>query len=300
MELLQLRYFFESALNESFTETAKKYMVPPSSVSLTVKKLEDELGCQLFDRTANKIQLNHAGKKLRNSLADIFTNLDEIVAKLENTNTQEFGEISLLIKSHDVAIIERVAEYKKLNPNVTFKISHDFSAQNINDYDIIVDVESSKYNNFRRLPLSSEKVELVTNNKFWSYGRNLTLSDLHEEDYILYGKDNPINEIALRCCKRAGFNPHVILETDDESFIERALEQELGIAIVTESFLKKHNNENLSALSVYNFNYYYNTCAYIDANKLNASLAYNFFYYLTQYENRHTILWHKVKQKSAE
>lgn len=295
MELLQLRYFFESALNESFTETAKKFMVPPSSVSLTVKKLEEEIGCQLFDRTANKIRLNSAGKQLRNSLAEIFIDLDRTVANLQKTSSEEFGEISLLIKSHDINILERVAEYKKLNPNVTFKISHDFSAKNINEYDVIIDVESSKYNNFRRLPLTSEKIELVTNNKFWSYGINRTLSDLHEENFILYGKNNPINDIALRCCKRAGFNPHIILETDDDSFIERALEQELGIAIVTESFLKKHKNENLSSLSVYNFNTYYTTCAYFDANKLSSTLAFNFFYYLTQYENSHTILWHKVK-----
>ena len=33
MELLQLRYFYESAKNENFAKTAEKYMVPASSVS---------------------------------------------------------------------------------------------------------------------------------------------------------------------------------------------------------------------------------------------------------------------------
>ena len=41
MELLQLRYFFESAKNENFAKTAEKYMVPASSVSASVKRLED-------------------------------------------------------------------------------------------------------------------------------------------------------------------------------------------------------------------------------------------------------------------
>ena len=53
MELLQLRYFYESADNENFSRTADKYMVPPSSVSMSIKKLENELGCELFERSAN-------------------------------------------------------------------------------------------------------------------------------------------------------------------------------------------------------------------------------------------------------
>ena len=50
MELLQLRYFFDSAKNEHFAKTAEKYWVPASSVSASIKRLEEELGCKLFDR----------------------------------------------------------------------------------------------------------------------------------------------------------------------------------------------------------------------------------------------------------
>ena len=60
MELLQLRYFFDSSKNESFAKTAQKYMVPPSSVSASVKRLESELGCRLFDRQSNRIKLGIA------------------------------------------------------------------------------------------------------------------------------------------------------------------------------------------------------------------------------------------------
>ena len=42
MEMLQLRYFFESAKNGSFAKTAKKYDVPSTSVSAAIKRLEEE------------------------------------------------------------------------------------------------------------------------------------------------------------------------------------------------------------------------------------------------------------------
>ena len=49
MEFLQLRYFYESAKNKSFAVTAKNHMVPTSSVSASVKRLEKEFGTNLFD-----------------------------------------------------------------------------------------------------------------------------------------------------------------------------------------------------------------------------------------------------------
>ena len=48
MEMLQLRYFYDSARTESFSKTAKKYMVPVSSVSASIKRLEKELDTELF------------------------------------------------------------------------------------------------------------------------------------------------------------------------------------------------------------------------------------------------------------
>ena len=47
MELLQLKYFYESAQTESFAKTAEKHLGPPSSVSASIKRLEDELGYKI-------------------------------------------------------------------------------------------------------------------------------------------------------------------------------------------------------------------------------------------------------------
>ena len=66
MELLQLRYFFESAQSGSFSKTAKKYMVPLTSVSASIRRLEQELGCPLFVRHPNCVSLNEKGKILQN------------------------------------------------------------------------------------------------------------------------------------------------------------------------------------------------------------------------------------------
>ena len=61
MELLQLKYFIDASETQNFSETAKKFYVPPSAVSQSIKRLESELNVKLFSRRANKIQLNENG-----------------------------------------------------------------------------------------------------------------------------------------------------------------------------------------------------------------------------------------------
>lgn len=81
MELLQLRYFKDAAEIENFSKVAEKNMVPQPSISKTIKKLEDELGCNLFDRNGKKISLNDNGKYFYQHIFPALANIDEAVKR---------------------------------------------------------------------------------------------------------------------------------------------------------------------------------------------------------------------------
>ena len=72
MELLQLRYFCALAESQHLSNTAKKLMIAPPSLSLTISKLEAELGVKLFNREKRTIYLNENGRlfysKIKQSL----------------------------------------------------------------------------------------------------------------------------------------------------------------------------------------------------------------------------------------
>ena len=61
MELLQLKYFCDSAETENFSKTAQKFYVPPSNISQSINRIEKELGIKLFVRSSNRIMLNKNG-----------------------------------------------------------------------------------------------------------------------------------------------------------------------------------------------------------------------------------------------
>ena len=62
MTSLQLQYFLTAADCMSFSQASEKLYVSQPAVSRQIKLLEQELGCQLFDRARkNAIRLTPAG-----------------------------------------------------------------------------------------------------------------------------------------------------------------------------------------------------------------------------------------------
>ena len=62
MDIIQLEYFRIIAETQSLTKAAEHFHVSQPAMSAMLKKFEDELGVELFDRSANRIYLNQTGK----------------------------------------------------------------------------------------------------------------------------------------------------------------------------------------------------------------------------------------------
>lgn len=62
MDIIQLEYFRIIAETQSLTKAAEHFHVSQPAMSTMLKKFEDELGVELFDRSANRIYLNQTGK----------------------------------------------------------------------------------------------------------------------------------------------------------------------------------------------------------------------------------------------
>ena len=61
MELRHLRYFVTVAKEQSFTKAAEKLFTAQPSLSQQIKDLEQEVGVQLFERSARKVLLTDEG-----------------------------------------------------------------------------------------------------------------------------------------------------------------------------------------------------------------------------------------------
>ena len=271
MELLQLRYFLESSKNESFAKTAKMFMVPPSSVSSSVKRLEDEIGCNLFDRYANRILLSENGRKFQKNICSIFEELENAISEI-NSSESENTEIRILAKSSRAIIVNKIIDFHKKHPNIKFDTSFDFSVTDFDNYDIIIDEDSALYPDFDKFELCSYRIGIKASCTSHLCGKALHLNHLKNQPFITMGDNSNLSHILVNTCNKAGFTPNIVIKTNDIGCYRKCIEEGVGLALTRLYQNAASDNPKTVILDIVDFNerqtvyvYYkkYNNCKYI-------------------------------------
>lgn len=260
MEILQLRYFFDSAKNESFAKTAQKYMVPATSVSASVKRLEKDLGCELFHRSCNRITLNDNGRRLMQSLSVIFEELDSAVDAITSLSS-DTREIKMLVRAMRGEITDHIIEYKTKHPHIAFKTVFDFDETNFENYDIIIDEKCDKYPQYEKIDLYTTKIRLRVSATSNLCKKKLTLNQLRNQPFVSIGENSSMHKILINACKKAGFTPNFVVKSNDISCNRKFVGAGVGIGLGRE-YPHSQKTGEIEYLDVTDFNEKQIICSY--------------------------------------
>lgn len=260
MELLQLRYFYESAKNENFSKTASKFMVPTTSVSASIKRLESELNCQLFDRTSNRIYLNAKGELLQKALCSIFQELDTVTNELTE-HKNDSRAITILNKSMRRKTTELITEYNASYPNVAFRTVFT-SDENYQDYDIIIDDDKDTYDGYDRIELFNILLRLKCSAKSDLHKKKFSLNQLCNQSFVSMDTESNMHKILEKACNRAGFSPKISIMCNDIECYEKFIASGMGIGIAREEAAFTDSNLHLCDIDVTDFHEHYTVYAY--------------------------------------
>ncbi len=232
MELLQLKYFCSAAGNENFSKTARKYGVPPSDISQSIKRLETELGIELFRRTSNRISLSEEGRafyeKVSRGLDLINEGVFEAAAKKERTS------IHIIVNINRRILNEVAEEYQRKYPKVDLKISYGLHS-GFSDRDLIISDHDLADEGFPGERLFSENILLAVNKENSLAGQEkITPDDLAEQSFITMSKGESQHRFTMNICADMGFAPRIAIEGSDPFYIRRCVEMGLGVTFCPE------------------------------------------------------------------
>lgn len=88
MDIIALEYFKIIAETGSLTKAAQQLHISQPAMSAMLKKLEDELGVELFDRTPNRIYLNKTGEIALIHVNTILRNFEQMKADVLSSAQQ--------------------------------------------------------------------------------------------------------------------------------------------------------------------------------------------------------------------
>ena len=180
--------------------------------------------------------LNENGKKLHNSLAVVFDELDGVIDEIRENKPKQ-KEIRVLVLAMREYVSGLILEYQKLHPEVHFVAMFDADNDNPTDYDFIIDKVGDLYREYKRRELGSYSLCFKAVPEHPLVGKELSLRDLRNEKFITLEYELGLNSTLIDCCKAADFHPNIVLQTNDRQCFRHAAEEGIGIGLWINSTL---------------------------------------------------------------
>src|SRR5215212_4631463 len=245
MELRQLRYLVTLADERHFTRAAALLHIAQPALSQQIRRLEDELGIALVDRTTRHVSLTAAGERLvaraRRALAEVEAATAELselsglrtgrVVIGAMRSTGRFDLASLFAAFHDRhPYIELVVREEP--SEVMLERLHgdalDVAFLSVNRLDAGPDIQLH--------PLLDEPLVALLAPDHPLAGRGaIDMAELRDERFVVFGEGGSLRRIVLQGAREAGFEPALAFESTESTRMRAMASCGLGVALLPES-----------------------------------------------------------------
>lgn len=243
MELLQLKYFQTVAYTEHISKAAKQLNIAQPSLSLTIKRLEDELETSLFDRKGRNIKLSSSGKILLKHVNKIFTEIENARMEIQSQDQEMARTIKISI-SNPRFLTGLISEYITRHPDTNIHQgigvrSGVLTSLKKGDIDLGIAGPPIMDEEIESCMLINEDIVLVvpSNHKFASKPE-ISLSQFANESFISLANNEEYSSFTNKLCKKAGFTPKNIFEVDS-NLLSEIIKLDQGVALLPISVCRK-------------------------------------------------------------
>lgn len=229
MELHQLEYFVELSKFQNVSVTAEHLNISQPALSKTISLLESELGVKLFDRVGRRIVLNDHGKVFARYADNVLTMLREGTATVKTLEYKPSGTISIGLFAYTGLISECVHAFLEENPLVKFDMYSSKSQYTVDNFDNLHFVITSALSRelpqqvdyAESIPIEEEDYVLIVAPELLERcapgtdPENLVLSDFRDTPFLSMADNLLFSDITQTFCQQAGFNPRLVVRTND-------------------------------------------------------------------------------------
>ncbi len=236
MELLQLKYFVETAREENMTRASEILHIAQPALSQSISRLEDELGVKVFDRVGRRIKLNEAGGELLRTVEPMLVTLSAMPERLQEIAGEVAETISLNILVATHMSTGLVISYREKHPKTNFRM--DGNAESLDwDFRISAVVGEGKGRGKPKLPEGTS--ELLTEEIFLAVPADselatkdeITIEEVKNETFLTFPQNMPYYKLTSRIWMESGITPRVGLESDNPESLRELLAAGMGVAL---------------------------------------------------------------------
>jgi DNA-binding transcriptional LysR family regulator len=241
MDLSQLEVFLTVAREGRFSRAAEKLFRTQSAVSQTIRKLEEELGEPLFDRTSREGVLTDAGQVLQEyaeKLLNLRSDAREALVEL-----RELHAGRLVIAANELTVLYLLpilAEFRRLHPMIKIVVQRALGSH-IPDDLLRHSVEIGVLTYDPQEPLLHSVIVYLDELAFvvppshpLASAKQVSIKQLGAESFVAHIVSSPYREKVIQAFRRHKTPLHMDVELPTLQAIKRFLVTGNGVALVPE------------------------------------------------------------------
>lgn len=235
----QLQYFLKVAEKQNLTQAAQELIISPPALTATLRRLEKDLDCRLFDRKGRNIVLNAQGQILLEYAKVALGALASARGKISLAQKQKHLTIGLTspLVCHDAlkAFLEQYPEVQ-LTHNI-LRINRLTSPSLKQEVEFVIaskdDVMGPGWEG-QLIKLENPLVLAVYASHPFASRTGIRLDELSEERFIAIPKEYCFRRFIDNVFEKAGISPNVILECEF-ALRPTMLDAQYGVLLTTAS-----------------------------------------------------------------
>jgi DNA-binding transcriptional LysR family regulator len=239
MDIFALKTFLAVAEERSFSRAAAKVHRTQPAVSQAIRRLESDLGEQLFDRSSKSGTLTDAGKVLQNYGQRLVRLAEETESAMRELRDLRRGRV--LIGANEAAIhtlLPLVARFRERYSEVAIDVRRVPARQ------IAVEVQQGSLDfgaltfhptepGLLEVPIGNDELVLLVPPTHPLAGRRqVTMEELAVEPVIAHNDPSPARERVLRLFEQRHISLKMVIALPSLEGIKRAVELKLGVALL--------------------------------------------------------------------
>jgi DNA-binding transcriptional LysR family regulator len=241
MELSQLEVFLAVARERRFSRAADKLFRTQSAVSQTIRKLEDELGEALFDRSSREGVLTDAGKVLYEYAEKLINLRGEAAGSLSELRELQKGKLIIAANEFTVLyLLPVLAEFRRVHPMIKITVKRALGSHIPDDvlsYAAefgVLSYEPQETNLHSVVVFLDELVFVVPPKHPLASARQVSIRQLGAESFVAHIVNSPYREKVIQLFKSQKTPLHMDLELPTLQAIKQFVAMGNGVALIPE------------------------------------------------------------------
>jgi DNA-binding transcriptional LysR family regulator len=239
MQLPDLAAFLAVATDRSFSAAARRLNRTQPAISQAVKRIEDELGERLFDRSSRDGTLTEAGRLLQDYAQRLLGLASEAQTAVQELQQMRRGRV--IVGANEAAVhtlLPHIEKFTALHAQVGVEVRRVPSRQIAGavldrsiDFGVLTFQPADR--GVQTLALGGDDIVLLTSPKHpLADRRRVTLEEVGKQVVIAHNDPSPTRDRVLRAYERRRTSINIQISLPSLDGIKRAVEMGIGVALL--------------------------------------------------------------------